>query len=1277
MVKRLLLAFLCLSGVFATTAQTRGNADYNVEYSAAAKGDMQLRFSVKDYKLVDVVKNGVAYTTIEFNHGVTTEQKGFAELPMLGATLQLAASGDVELVIEEGEYQDIKLSHPLLPSRGTIYRNQNPATIPYKVAPESLVDEWYPARVAYSDDPFVFRDTRGVNVYAHPFRYNAKQQTLRVYKSVTVTLKRNTHATTNPLNVAPSVVDPSMVNAYRSLYMNYAESKFAHQLGEWGEMLVIYTQRDAQAIAPYIEWKRQKGFTVHTQQVATGTNVVNTIANAYNNNPNLLYVQLVGDWADIKSNLGTTQNAPTDPQMGCVVGNDYYPELIIGRFSGNSAADITVQVDKAIAYEKNPDMNGAWYARALNIASNEGGVGADDNEIDYEHSEVIRSNKLLPYTYTNVYTQYQPNATTNATVQYINNGLGLINYTGHGGETSWVTSSLYVNNVNTLTNNSQLPFIFSVACVVGKFHRTGGDCFAEAWLKKQNGGAVVAIMSTINQPWVPPMRGQDYFNDILVGGYNYNNYAGQSGTSTTADDHRTTFGSITVNGVVLMLAEQYNNTNTRETFQTWTIFGDASLQVRTERPKALNVAAGNVNGSPYSVTVTSNGAPVANARVALYQNNVSYTALTNAQGVAQVNHQLANGIAKLTVTAYNHGTHQSDVNVGGGGNPVVVPGIPTGLNVSNITQTTATLNWNAVNGATSYKLMFNGNEYDVNGTSTNVTSLAAGTQYTWSVKALNANGSSNYSVSNTFTTLNDVVEPEPQPVGYALPYAESFTANAMPEGWTAQTSSTSIQSNWTLVSTNKAGGAANEMRCRYQNANGTVRLITPAINTEGTNRATLTFKHHFDAYSSNGPTIKVQTSNDLQNWVNTSWSVATDANNIAATTVTIELANSMNSATTYVAFVLEGNLYGFDYWYIDDISLVATAAPVIVVPTVSTLAVSNLATTTATFNGEVIANGNAAVTARGFCIGFTPNPSINNAAVINVGTGTGAFTVNATGMSANTTYYLRAFATNQAGTAYGEQVVFTTLADAAQPLPMPEGYCASKGNSSTHEWISTVQYAGIDNVSASNGGYADNTNQQATVALGETNTLYIRAGFAGTAYTQYWKVWIDYNRDGVFTDDEIVASGSSSSSNLMSVNVTTPANASLGITRMRVSMKFSSSQSACETFNYGEVEDYAVNIVSQRSTRSFVEPFAAQQLTDEAEPMFTLYPNPVADVLNIKANGLQGSIRADIFNAQGTLVRTEYISASQPVNVADLAAGLYFITIHEERMPVTLKFIKR
>ena len=91
-----------------------------------------------------------------------------------------------------------------------------------------------------------------------------------------------------------------------------------------------------------------------------------------------------------------------------------------------------------------------------------------------------------------------------------------------------------------------LPFIFSVACVNGAYH--SGECFAEAWLKKENGGAVLTLMSTINQSWVPPMRGQDYFNDLLTGGYDYQANPG-NGISTT--EGRSIIGSIVVNGLFL------------------------------------------------------------------------------------------------------------------------------------------------------------------------------------------------------------------------------------------------------------------------------------------------------------------------------------------------------------------------------------------------------------------------------------------------------------------------------------------------------------------------------------------------------------------------------------------------------------------------------------------------------------------------------------------------------------------------------------------------------
>lgn len=761
-----LLALLAF-GVFAQTVNLQESQAYAIEYSSTSATEAILNLKIENYQLVDVEENGELFTVVQFENGINTFKKGFAELPMLNVNLQLNPTNDVKLVVLDEKFEEIKLTNPILPSRGTIYRNQDIKTIPYVIAPESIIDAWYPADIVESAEPFILRDARGVNIYVYPFQYNAANNTLRIYKSIVIGVEEETSKSTNPLTNVATSIDPMMNDVYKSLFINYSETKFANQLGEVGEMLVIYTSRDASAIEPFITWKREKGFKVHTQQVATNTNVKTTIQNAYNANPNLLYVQLVGDWADIKSDLGTGQNAPMDPMLGCVAGSDFYPELIIGRFSANSAAQVTVQVNKAINYEKNPDMGATWYKTGLGLARNEGAGQGDDGEGDDLHMERIRARLLTPsYNYSTVYQEYDGNSTyvssnTTSTIisSRINNGVSVINFANHGSETGWSVGSYSATHVNNLTNASKLPIIFSVACVVGKFHRTTGDCFAETWLKKENGGAVATIMSTINQPWIPPMRGQDYFNDILIGGYNYSSNPG-NGASTTASDKRTTFGSITFNGNVLMLAEQYTNTDTRETFQTWTIFGDASLQIRTDTPKPLTVTAGDVTGNPYSVTVTSNGTPMANAMVALSQNGNTFTALTNSSGVASVSHSFTSGQATLTVSGYNLGTYQGVKNVGTG--PVEPPVTPTGLAASNITDVTATLSWGMVSGATSYDLQIRpqGGTFttqNVTSNSVNVTGLTATTTYEWQVRAKNSAGNSAYSSLSSFTTLATVV----------------------------------------------------------------------------------------------------------------------------------------------------------------------------------------------------------------------------------------------------------------------------------------------------------------------------------------------------------------------------------------------------------------------------------------------------------------------------------------------------------------------------------------
>ena len=97
-------------------------------------------------------------------------------------------------------------------------------------------------------------------------------------------------------------------------------------------------------------------------------------------------------------------------------------------------------------------------------------------------------------------------------------------------------------------------------------------------------------------------------------------------------------------------------------------------------------------------------------------------------------------------------------------------------------------------------------------------------------------------------------------------------------------------------------------------------------------------------------------------------------------------------------------------------------------PSVITNSVTDITTTSATCGGEVTDDGGATVTARGVCWSTTPNPTVADSLTID-GTGTGTFTSSLTNLTPNTTYYVRAYATNSEGTAYGEEMTFTTPCD--------------------------------------------------------------------------------------------------------------------------------------------------------------------------------------------------------------------------------------------------------
>jgi PKD repeat protein len=138
----------------------------------------------------------------------------------------------------------------------------------------------------------------------------------------------------------------------------------------------------------------------------------------------------------------------------------------------------------------------------------------------------------------------------------------------------------------------------------------------------------------------------------------------------------------------------------------------------------------------------------------------------------------------------------------------------------------------------------------------------------------------------------------------------------------------------------------------------------------------------------------------------------------------------------------------------------------------------------------------------------------------------------------------------------------------------PVTYCASQGNNFSYEWISNVQFGSFNNSSGAS-GYTDFTGLTINMDAGENVSLSLTPDFSSTVYTEYWKVWIDYNKDGDFTDaGEEVFSDVSNTTVSGSFNVLSSAS---GTTRMRVSMKWNAAQTSCETFSYGEVEDYTVS----------------------------------------------------------------------------------------------------
>ncbi len=138
-----------------------------------------------------------------------------------------------------------------------------------------------------------------------------------------------------------------------------------------------------------------------------------------------------------------------------------------------------------------------------------------------------------------------------------------------------------------------------------------------------------------------------------------------------------------------------------------------------------------------------------------------------------------------------------------------------------------------------------------------------------------------------------------------------------------------------------------------------------------------------------------------------------------------------------------------------------------------------------------------------------------------------------------------------------------------------QSYCPSDGGNGNTFNIDRVQFAGIDNASGDNNGYADFTALSASVAPGSSYGITLDPN--GPFFLRYrWRAWVDWNNDGTFGTGELVFQQTGFGQESGSVAV--PANATPGAKRMRINMSAFAYRGACAEWTLGEVEDYTVNV---------------------------------------------------------------------------------------------------
>lgn len=555
---------------------------------------------------------------------------GAPQLPVYKKLIEIPenATYRIEIVKMHFEVYDLnkyRINHYLLPAQQSVEKRAN-VKMDFKL--DNIVyskDAFYSNSLYSIDELGEMRGTHIARLNISPVEYNPVKNQLKIYDELEIRVVFDLPKTAFKSDAKLRVYSPAFLSLQNSLLNAKAYQAPPVNGVQYPLKYVIVADSSFRtALIPFIKWKEKQGYKI-IEAYTSDSNVGKTNASikAYlqslyfagtANDPAPSYVLFVGDVTQIPKYPGKNNSWAADLYY-CEFTNDYFPEMMYGRFSANDTSELNPQIAKTIEYEKYLMANPSYLDTSILISGRDASYAPiyGDGQINYGTSNYFNaSNGIVCKDYLYINQSYNKDLEIR---QNADSGAAFINYTAHGFYDGWHDPRFKVADVANMKNKSKYPFMVGNACLTNQFDQP--VCFGEALLRAKDKGAIGYIGASHNTLW-----DEDYYWAVGYGKISSNpNYA--STTSGLYDlifhTHNEPHSQHALTAYQYLqagnMAVTQGGSNVRRYWELYHLMGDPSLMPYLKVPTTitasynpllpLGINTYDVNTEPYALVALS------------------------------------------------------------------------------------------------------------------------------------------------------------------------------------------------------------------------------------------------------------------------------------------------------------------------------------------------------------------------------------------------------------------------------------------------------------------------------------------------------------------------------------------------------------------------------------------------------------------------------------------------------------------------------------------------